>query len=1720
MVPMKKKNKKKTTPETGGDLGRGAMRKLQFTGGGSTKSMKKTKQENDGNESPAGGGSGDERENEKIPTREKGEKQKQDSGDEDSRSEADEKSEISTSDGLREMWMNGKRVNFYGESEDRSLQQLSVGDYKGKGSFLTWLHNALHTHHPTNVRRLLLRHAREEDGWDFMSLLTEATTGKGEDYKGGGGYYNNYHGGKGKDGKGKGKDHGKKGDYQYGYNSNYKGGYQNKGGYSNSNYKGGYSSNFANSQPREYQNQSYYSHHEPDPSREYQTREYQPREYYRGQEPDPPRHKRARHSSSRKRGRDSRRRDSDRHGEKEKKQKKDPRVSFFTVPVESEQKQGIFMQIYMFVSTLFAWFFGMSSTCTSSTVADDDGGRGDFYFTEEVFHIAESDDKNIWVLDSASSKHITGHAGMISDSKAISVRFKTASAAEALATAKGRAESDSVSVKDVYHIPTLGKRNILSLYKMQEKGTKFDFDRMQMKVKDKKFKMYWDGGILKVKQFLDRVPKADTLGRVEVEIDNFELHSIGDLVTHVEMMHPESKKLFVFAKHDPDSRLKLRLLACYFGMKITILHANTKTGERQWIYASMDWDDPYVSNYEEPKMHAYPLFFSENQYSSTDLVYYNAASLRNFCNEYRQKVVELFRPTPAVVVFGETQMTDAKEGGMIPLLLELTQGLYAIKFYNSDVPGQAGMCAWMPATRDEDLKAYQHLCAEFGLVDCYRTLHPHGNARTHTAFGQKRYAGFKSRIDMALIPHTFMRDIVRAIDPSPNARKLCVDYCRQNSLMRLRTYAYPHHKTGGVQGATVRAWCSADTFFIGPNKEFAVLHMINLHSKCSKVKVLPKGRSPRGSDVRDFLEDCRGVGMLARNFMCDQGKEFDNDEVRDFLCLHKTTMWLVPKASWAQGSIERRHRTFRAVLERLYFIYGEKPSIMPQLILQACNAINMTPTSSLDGLSPFQIQFVQNPFDGEPLEPEAATQVEQVNARKPATVEDYKIRCDARAAYEKLKTDKIYIDQMNKLEEKARNFYPEADRVEVGDACDFYDKSLKCWLGPAYLIFKKENGNEENPAESVTFVIDYQGQFKRIHASHIRCHLTLNEMLFPSMLLKVARKTHGVEPEPDKGESNAFTLEPTRVEVVLDHQCCDVKLDEKQTDDFAEEAADDVPAEMEEEKDELMPDVDAKSDSDGGEEEKSHPDVEANADAVDAKKSDMPARVDGKFRLTKDYTAALYNSIRQREWEQMKKAKAPEPRMHWRDRKNAITQMMNLVKEQPEARDLKQNQIEKIAADISEEGEYCFNTTPPPKKPGGKDPGYDLSDPKWVAAIQKEIKAHEGVFREATDADLADYYPRKPIPCRLLLSIKRDGRHKARLVCMGFMAPWSPLSTFAGVPDMITIKMLIAIMATTGGRIRLLSSDATSAFLQAPYPAKAIIDLDSRIINLLGYKRKEGAAVKCMNGLPLSSKGRQVHRDAKLRDLGWTQNKQEPCVWMRGRDIEMPTAASYKQKMELQGSLQFLTTTRPDIVTALKFCSKAPAVSRTITALKRIIRYLRTKRVLRFKAANNKKASLVGFSDADWASFHNRHSNAGVTVLLSGCPVVTNSITQTSISTSVSEAEIYSMSECGKSLLRVYWFLESIQDWLNEYGIENTALPLELVNDNTAAIKVTSGAQGASAKLKHIQIRDLFVKDLIERELISASHCSSSENKANGLTKAATGDEFFRSLSQLSIVEI
>jgi hypothetical protein len=109
------------------------------------------------------------------------------------------------------------------------------------------------------------------------------------------------------------------------------------------------------------------------------------------------------------------------------------------------------------------------------------------------------------------------------------------------------------------------------------------------------------------------------------------------------------------------------------------------------------------------------------------------------------------------------------------------------------------------------------------------------------------------------------------------------------------------------------------------------------------------------------------------------------------------------------------------------------------------------------------------------------------------------------------------------------------------------------------------------------------------------------------------------------------------------------------------------------------------------------------------------------------------------------------------------------------------------------------------------------------------------------------------------------------------------------------------------------------------------------------------------------------------------------------------------------GSLLYAATgTRPDIAYAVGVVSKfngCPTEAH-MTAVKRILRYLKGTKDLTLQYAKGSGDDLIGYSDADWAGSHDdRHSTTGNVFLLSGGAISWLSRKQVTVALSTSEAE-------------------------------------------------------------------------------------------------------------------
>jgi len=137
----------------------------------------------------------------------------------------------------------------------------------------------------------------------------------------------------------------------------------------------------------------------------------------------------------------------------------------------------------------------------------------------------------------------------------------------------------------------------------------------------------------------------------------------------------------------------------------------------------------------------------------------------------------------------------------------------------------------------------------------------------------------------------------------------------------------------------------------------------------------------------------------------------------------------------------------------------------------------------------------------------------------------------------------------------------------------------------------------------------------------------------------------------------------------------------------------------------------------------------------------------------------------------------------------------------------------------------------------------------------------------------------------------------------------------------------------------------------------------------------------------------------------------------------------------------------------------------------------------------------VAFVDADYGGCKDTRrstSGSGYVFLMSGGAVSWSRKHQATVALSTVEAEYVAMSRCAQQMV---W----MHGWLREVAIENTG-PRLIKGDNRGAIALTKNTKD-HGKVKHIDIRHHYIRELIQSGAILIENVSSTDNLADLFTK-------------------
>ncbi|GJT48955.1 retrovirus-related pol polyprotein from transposon TNT 1-94 [Tanacetum coccineum] len=213
------------------------------------------------------------------------------------------------------------------------------------------------------------------------------------------------------------------------------------------------------------------------------------------------------------------------------------------------------------------------------------------------------------------------------------------------------------------------------------------------------------------------------------------------------------------------------------------------------------------------------------------------------------------------------------------------------------------------------------------------------------------------------------------------------------------------------------------------------------------------------------------------------------------------------------------------------------------------------------------------------------------------------------------------------------------------------------------------------------------------------------------------------------------------------------------------------------------------------------------------------------------------------------------------------------------------------------------------------------------------------------------------------------------------------------------------------------------------------------------------------------------------------------------------------------GSLMYLTATRPDIQFSTVLCARYQSNSKEshLTAVTRILRYLKGTPTLSLYYPKCSSFDLKGYSDSDYAGCNmDRKITSGACQILRGKLVCWSAKKQQSMAMSSAEDEYVAAAGCCASIL---W----MKSQLSAYDIHYKMIPIFC--DNTSAIAISNNPV-LHLRTKHIDIRYHFIRDHILKGDIELHFIPTEYQLADIFTKTLDEPTFTRLKAELGMLNI
>ena len=214
-------------------------------------------------------------------------------------------------------------------------------------------------------------------------------------------------------------------------------------------------------------------------------------------------------------------------------------------------------------------------------------------------------------------------------------------------------------------------------------------------------------------------------------------------------------------------------------------------------------------------------------------------------------------------------------------------------------------------------------------------------------------------------------------------------------------------------------------------------------------------------------------------------------------------------------------------------------------------------------------------------------------------------------------------------------------------------------------------------------------------------------------------------------------------------------------------------------------------------------------------------------------------------------------------------------------------------------------------------------------------------------------------------------------------------------------------------------------------------------------------------------------------------------------DTKRETATSLPYCAIVSKCMYLSTCTRPDITYAIRELARFMSNygERHFAAAKHLLRYLQGTRSRGIIYGNTEQTIPVfrSFADSDWAMCDSRKSVSGYVIECGGGPLSWSSKQQAIVALSSCEAEYISCTHCARQII---W----LRSLFNELGYAQTQ-PSILYCDNQGTVACTHDPHSHS-RMKHIDIRQHFVRACVNDRIIDVHHIPGTQNPADLFTKS------------------